>query len=116
MADPIDQHVLQKFQIIRKLGKGVRAASDTCTRARRLLPRTATRRTACTSHSSQAYGVVWKAKDNRTGQVVALKKCYDAFRNATDAQVCALHGMSEPELALTKPFLAAHFSRVHVLD
>ncbi len=23
MADPIDQHVLQKFQIIRKLGKGV---------------------------------------------------------------------------------------------
>ncbi|CAE7881520.1 erkB [Symbiodinium sp. KB8] len=55
MTDTIEQHVLQKFQIIRKLGKG-------------------------------AYGVVWKAKDNRTDQIVALKKCYDAFRNATDAQ------------------------------
>ena len=33
-----------------------------------------------------AYGVVWKAIDKKTRSVVALKKCFDAFRNATDAQ------------------------------
>lgn len=36
--------------------------------------------------SRQAYGVVWKAIEKRTRQVLALKKCFDAFRNATDAQ------------------------------
>jgi hypothetical protein len=34
----------------------------------------------------QAYGIVWKAIDKRSGQTVALKKCFDAFRNATDSQ------------------------------
>jgi len=29
---------------------------------------------------------VWKAVDRRTGEVVALKKIFDAFQNATDAQ------------------------------
>jgi len=33
-----------------------------------------------------AYGIVWKAMDRRTGEVVALKKIFDAFRNSTDAQ------------------------------
>lgn len=33
-----------------------------------------------------AYGIVWRASDRRTHQVVALKKIYDAFRNSTDAQ------------------------------
>lgn len=33
-----------------------------------------------------AYGIVWKAVDKRTRHTVALKKCFDAFRNATDAQ------------------------------
>ncbi|KAG1668751.1 hypothetical protein FOA52_014297 [Chlamydomonas sp. UWO 241] len=33
-----------------------------------------------------AYGVVWKAVDKRTREVVALKKIFDAFQNATDAQ------------------------------
>lgn len=33
-----------------------------------------------------AYGVVWKALDKRTRNPVALKKCFDAFRNSTDAQ------------------------------
>lgn len=36
---------------------------------------------------SQAYGIVWKALDRRTGEVVAIKKIFDAFRNKTDAQV-----------------------------
>lgn len=33
-----------------------------------------------------AYGIVWQAKEKRTGAKVALKKCFDAFRNSTDAQ------------------------------
>lgn len=35
----------------------------------------------------QAYGIVWKAIDKKNGQTVALKKIFDAFQNATDAQV-----------------------------
>jgi mitogen-activated protein kinase 15 len=35
---------------------------------------------------AQAYGIVWKAIEKRSRVVVALKKCFDAFRNATDAQ------------------------------
>ena len=34
----------------------------------------------------KAYGIVWKAVDKRTHTTVAVKKCFDAFRNATDAQ------------------------------
>ena len=33
-----------------------------------------------------AYGIVWKAIDKKSQEVVALKKIFDAFRNATDAQ------------------------------
>ncbi|CAI9729205.1 extracellular signal-regulated kinase 2-like [Octopus vulgaris] len=33
-----------------------------------------------------AYGIVWKAIDRKTGDVVAVKKIFDAFRNETDAQ------------------------------
>nr|CAD7443465.1 unnamed protein product [Timema bartmani] len=36
--------------------------------------------------SRQAYGIVWKAIDKRTKEVVAVKKIFDAFRNQTDAQ------------------------------
>lgn len=35
----------------------------------------------------QAYGVVWKAVDKKNNNLVALKKIFDAFQNATDAQV-----------------------------
>ena len=38
----------------------------------------------------QAYGVVWKSVDKKTRDVVALKKIFDAFQNATDAQVGSL--------------------------
>uniref|UniRef100_A0A8C6W692 Mitogen-activated protein kinase 15 n=1 Tax=Nannospalax galili TaxID=1026970 RepID=A0A8C6W692_NANGA len=34
-----------------------------------------------------AYGIVWRAVDRKTGQVVAIKKIFDAFRDKTDAQV-----------------------------
>jgi len=33
-----------------------------------------------------AYGIVWKAVDKKSRQVVAVKKCFDAFQNSTDAQ------------------------------
>mmetsp|Transcript_7702 Transcript_7702/g.34908 ORF Transcript_7702/g.34908 Transcript_7702/m.34908 type:complete len:219 (-) Transcript_7702:1890-2546(-) len=55
MSEEIDKHVLRKYEIQQKLGKG-------------------------------AYGVVWKSVDKKTRDVVALKKIFDAFQNATDAQ------------------------------
>jgi len=33
-----------------------------------------------------AYGIVWKATDKKSQETVALKKSFDAFQNATDAQ------------------------------
>ncbi|XP_042638947.1 mitogen-activated protein kinase 15 [Orycteropus afer afer] len=54
-AAEVDQHVAQRYQLKRRLGKG-------------------------------AYGVVWKAVDRRTGEVVAIKKIFDAFKDQTDAQ------------------------------
>ena len=32
-----------------------------------------------------AYGIVWKAVERKTKQVVAVKKVFDAFHNDTDA-------------------------------
>lgn len=55
MSEEIEPHILRKFDILQKLGKG-------------------------------AYGIVWKAIDKKYKQVVALKKVFDAFHNATDAQ------------------------------
>ena len=55
MSEEIDRHVLKRYEVQLKLGKG-------------------------------AYGIVWKATDKRTKEVVALKKIFDAFQNATDAQ------------------------------
>jgi hypothetical protein len=34
----------------------------------------------------QAYGIVWKARERKSHQECALKKIFDAFTNATDAQ------------------------------
>ncbi|CAH8600225.1 unnamed protein product [Schistosoma margrebowiei] len=33
-----------------------------------------------------AYGIVWKALNKKTKEIIALKKIFDAFRNQTDAQ------------------------------
>ena len=48
MTEEIEPHVLKKYEILQKLGKG-------------------------------AYGIVWKAIDKRTKEIVALKKNFDAF-------------------------------------
>ena len=42
---------------------------------------------------------MWKAVDRRTKHTVALKKCFDAFRNATDAQRTFREVMYLQELA-----------------
>eukprot|EP00930_Biecheleria_cincta_P015467 TRINITY_DN128_c0_g1_i1.p1 TRINITY_DN128_c0_g1~~TRINITY_DN128_c0_g1_i1.p1 ORF type:complete len:423 (-),score=96.99 TRINITY_DN128_c0_g1_i1:291-1559(-) len=55
MSEEIDRHILRKYDIVQKLGRG-------------------------------AYGIVWKAIDKKTREVVAVKKSFDAFQNATDAQ------------------------------
>ncbi|CAK9112318.1 Extracellular signal-regulated kinase 2 (ERK2) (Defective in aggregation protein C) (MAP kinase 2) [Durusdinium trenchii] len=33
-----------------------------------------------------AYGIVWKVKEKDSGRTFALKRCFDAFQNSTDAQ------------------------------
>jgi len=48
MTEEIEAHVLKKYEILQKLGKG-------------------------------AYGVVWKAIDKKTKEIVAVKKNFDAF-------------------------------------
>jgi hypothetical protein len=35
----------------------------------------------------QAYGIVWRSVNKKDRSVVAIKKIFDAFQNATDAQV-----------------------------
>lgn len=35
---------------------------------------------------SGAYGHVWKVTDRKTGNILALKKIFDAFQHSTDAQ------------------------------
>jgi mitogen-activated protein kinase 15 len=69
MSEEVDKHVLRKYELIQRLGKG-------------------------------AYGIVWKATARKNNQVCAVKKCFDAFQNSTDAQrtfreimyLQALHG------------------------
>lgn len=79
---------MKKYDIITKLGKGVRTHAlgvfMSCFQTGNVL---------------QAYGIVWKAVDKRTRHVVALKKCFDAFRNATDAQRTFREVMYLQELA-----------------
>jgi len=55
MSEEVDKHILRKYEVQQKLGKG-------------------------------AYGIVWKALEKKTKRIVALKKIFDAFQNATDAQ------------------------------
>ena len=76
MGEDIDKHVLRKYEVQQKLGKGVKRAFG------------GTHSCYPNQHNIlQAYGVVWKSVDKKTRDTVALKKIFDAFQNATDAQV-----------------------------
>jgi hypothetical protein len=55
MSDEVDRHVLRKYEVVQKLGKG-------------------------------AYGIVWRALEKKTKEVVALKKIFDACVAAPRAQ------------------------------
>jgi len=101
MTDELEKHVMKKYDIAAKLGKGV--SSPLCTV---VSLRIASHAALVKLHNRvragptlQAYGIVWKAVDKRTKQVVALKKCFDAFRNATDAQRTFREVMYLQELA-----------------
>lgn len=53
-----------------------------------------------------AYGVVWRARDRKTNEVVAVKKIFDAFQNATDSQrtyreVVFLHELAHHDSVIT---------------
>ena len=78
MSEEIERHVVRKFEIAQRLGKGVRLILQITCDFEILLYE-------CFIFS-KAYGIVWKAVEKRSRVVVALKKCFDAFRNATDAQ------------------------------
>ncbi|EDL29511.1 mitogen-activated protein kinase 15, partial [Mus musculus] len=56
-----------------------------------------------------AYGIVWKAMDRRTGEVVAIKKIFDAFRDQIDAQ------RTFREIMLLKEF-GGHPNIIRLLD
>lgn len=75
-SEDIERHVVRKFEICQRLGKGVRRTNPLLFLTILLIYGMVT----------QAYGIVWKAIEKRSRAVIALKKCFDAFRNATDAQ------------------------------
>ena len=55
MSEEIESHILKRYELIKKQGKG-------------------------------AYGIVYKAMDKKTKEIVALKKNFDAFQNVTDSK------------------------------
>ena len=91
MSEEIDKHVLRKYEIQQKLGKGVSNARVVCLppRCRVLGTSKSCGRSSCAPTCRGDGLIVWKAVDKKTRDTVALKKIFDAFQNATDAQVRA---------------------------
>lgn len=96
MSEDIERHVVRKFDICQRLGKGVSSyhyflsdAVDRIYQAKShvIVPLNLLLMSVMLlNYFFKAYGVVWKAVEKKSRAVVALKKCFDAFRNATDAQ------------------------------
>ena len=85
MSDEIDKHVRRRFDIQQRFVTAwlhtSRSASEVPLLFAHHIPVHTLSRLG-----KGAYGIVWQAKEKRSGNVVALKKCFDAFRNGTDAQ------------------------------
>ncbi|XP_017367050.1 mitogen-activated protein kinase 15 isoform X3 [Cebus imitator] len=64
-----------------------------------------------------AYGIVWKAVDRITGEVVAIKKIFDAFRDKTDAQTPVFLSLQRTfrEITLLQEF-GEHPNIISLLD
>jgi hypothetical protein len=75
--DEIDKKVRDLYIIQERLGKGVSRTGSLSNNDR----------VGHTRVCLQAYGIVWKAVDKTTNEIVAVKKNFDAFRNEIDAQV-----------------------------
>lgn len=90
MSAEIDAHISKKYEIKKRLGKGVGYLSCRFQVSAKGAISEGWIFTIIQNvyFCLQAYGIVWKAIDRRTGEVVAVKKIFDAFRNQTDAQVC----------------------------
>ena len=67
-GEEIDRRVLRKYDVVQRLGRYF----------------TVTDRLFYLFRG--AYGIVWKAIARENSETVALKKCFDAFQNSTDAQ------------------------------
>ena len=78
MPDEVENHIVKKYEIKKRLGKGVCLFIYFYLYCFGLFN--------CKINKKKAYGIVWKAIDRKTTEVVALKKIFDAFRNETDAQ------------------------------
>ncbi|KAG8515395.1 Mitogen-activated protein kinase 15 [Galemys pyrenaicus] len=125
-AAEVDWHVAQRYLLKRRLGKGGRSAEpgsllrqglqgpeQAVPVCRGQLGQAAGRGQLGPRQTElpgpQAYGIVWKAVDRRTGEVVAIKKIFDAFRDRTDAQ------RTFREVALLREF-GDHPNIIRLLD
>ena len=85
MTEEVESHILKKYEILQKLG------------------------IILSMLGKGAYGIVWKCIDKKTREVVALKKIFDAFQNATDAQRTFREIMFLQDLA-------GHPNIIHLMD
>jgi hypothetical protein len=84
--ESVDKQVLARYEIGQKLGKGACAHAAPCDQRARKPAASGQPSDVRGSPAAVADGVVWKATDRQKKDVVALKKIFDAFQNATDAQ------------------------------
>ena len=81
MTEEIEAHVLKKYEILQKLGKSLLVLDFHL----QFLFKHKFHTSLYSFHGSKyilgkgAYGIVWKAIDKKTKDIVALKKNFDAF-------------------------------------